>query len=716
MLLFCWIFLAFSVIGFIGNHYGMHYLFLNPEYLGDVYFWSFALVGFTFGGFLMAWNITTYIINSHRFPFLATMERPFSKYCLNNSIIPITFMIFFVTSIVRFQWYNELAEEGNIFMQILGLFGGFIVSLLATAIYFEFTNKDALSYKKEGVLTHSVRKKDRIRIEENPYRDAWRVDNYITENFKIRLVRDVAHYDAEILLRVFRQNHSNALLIQVGSILLLILLGLLIDNPAFQIPAAASIFLFLAVLTTLLGALSFWLRGWRSFVFIILLVGINHLTSIRSLNYQNEAYGLNYSVEPARYGYGVLDSLASTKNQQDDLANTTAILENWKAKNKPKSMFEKPKAVFISVSGGGMRATVWAVKVLQEAQVITEGELFDNTILMTGASGGMLGAAYMREIYWQEQKGEEVNWSSTDHTDGMSQDMLNPILFTTVVNDIFVPWMKFKRGGYAYRKDRGYIFERQLSENSNGLLDKPISAYREAEYQSVIPMMYISPVEVDMGKQLMISPHGVSFMMQPEDGATYPYLTEHNAIDFGRFLREQDGYNLSMTTALRMNATYPLILPTTILPCEPYLEVMDAGWADNNGLATGFRFAQTFSDWLEKNTGGVIFVDIRSSEKSDEISEKRPQGILGKLTDPLGSISNMTHLQDYYQDTELSYLIDMFGKDKVHMVRFQYKPREINRYTSMSLHLTNREKRDVISAIQHDDNQESLRRLKDLLK
>jgi hypothetical protein len=59
---------------------GFHYLFLDPEYFGKVTFFSFFLIGIALGGFIFVWNITSYILNSFRFPFLATFERPFLRY------------------------------------------------------------------------------------------------------------------------------------------------------------------------------------------------------------------------------------------------------------------------------------------------------------------------------------------------------------------------------------------------------------------------------------------------------------------------------------------------------------------------------------------------------------------------------------------------------------------------------------------------------------
>ena len=102
-LLIIWVFLTMLVTSVTGQHYGINYLYLDPEYLGQVDFLSFFIVGMALGGFLVSWNITAYILHAHRFPFLATIHRPFGVFMLNNSLIPLAFMVFYIVNLVAFQ-------------------------------------------------------------------------------------------------------------------------------------------------------------------------------------------------------------------------------------------------------------------------------------------------------------------------------------------------------------------------------------------------------------------------------------------------------------------------------------------------------------------------------------------------------------------------------------------------------------------------------------
>ena len=103
LLLLYWIILFGWVTGSISNTFGIPYLFLDPEYMGTVGFSSFFIMGFATGSFIMVYNISSYIVNGYRFPFIATLSRPFLKFSLNNFIVPGLFILVYLTNIIFFQ-------------------------------------------------------------------------------------------------------------------------------------------------------------------------------------------------------------------------------------------------------------------------------------------------------------------------------------------------------------------------------------------------------------------------------------------------------------------------------------------------------------------------------------------------------------------------------------------------------------------------------------
>ena len=89
VLVLCWIVLFAMITGSFGKYLGIPYLFLDPEYLNKVNFTSFFIIGLCVAGFTTAFHITCYINDGHRFSFVGTLSRPFTKFAINNSVIPI---------------------------------------------------------------------------------------------------------------------------------------------------------------------------------------------------------------------------------------------------------------------------------------------------------------------------------------------------------------------------------------------------------------------------------------------------------------------------------------------------------------------------------------------------------------------------------------------------------------------------------------------------
>lgn len=721
LLMGLWLLFLLFCSGLAGKKLGILYLFLDPEYLGQVNFWSYYFVGFAFGGFLMSWNLTTYLLSAQYFPFLASLSRPFTKFIINNFIIPFLFLLVYLILLIHFQYFGEGLKSGGILLYCLGFVLGTFSLVACYSLYFQLTNRDISYYERKGRQAPNLAKSfmpgrrdvdlEYIKQDEN----RWKVKTYLNEAFRPKIVRSVAHYESSTLKNIFKQNHLNALILQLLSMLLLMSLGLLIDFPAFRIPAGASMFILGSVLAAITGAVTYWFHEWRVTLIILTLLGLNLLTRFDWLNPKNKAFGLDYESEAVPYTYEKLTHTCQLEAAQQDKIKTRAILENWKKKCADAGE-DKPKMLILCVSGGGLKAATWAMQVVQTADSLNQGRLLDQTVLITGASGGLMGLAYLRELYYQQQQGEVTNIYDKKYIDNICKDLLNSIVFSIVSNDLFLPWSKVEEGGYTYNKDRGYVFEQQLNENTNYVLDKSLSDYRDAEVRADIPMMYITPSIVNDARRLIISPQNVRFMMMPPVGESIRHNFEVDAVDFRQVFFEHQADSLRFLTALRMNATYPYILPNIHLPSEPEIEVMDAGFLDNYGIMPAARFIQVFQDWILENTSGVVLLQISSSEKIEEIPASGGQGIIESLINPLGIAVKVMERQELEHDNTLGFVYDILGDDRFHLIRFFYRPQDQNKLeAAISFHITAREKEDVLNALYLEENQSLLRQLQDIL-
>jgi hypothetical protein len=298
----------------------------------------------------------------------------------------------------------------------------------------------------------------------------------------------------------------------------------------------------------------------------------------------------------------------------------------------------------------------------------------------------------------------------------MGKDLLNPIGFAMVSNDLFFPLSTFDAGNFTYRKDRGYLFEKQLNENCRGFFSKHLSYYREAEANAVVPMMVLSPYILNDARRMLISPLGVSYLMKPYINKRLAAQVEIDGVDFRKLFATQQADSLAFSSALRMNCTYPFILPNVWLPTKPAIEAVDAGLRDNYGLGLAIRFCHVFGNWIRDNTDGVVFVQIRCWDKVSEINKSDEKGILDNLLTPAAAVNNITDTQDFEQDNGLSLLSEILGKNKVEMVRFHYHAVQKKREASMSFHLSKREKIDLLESFYAPENQAALKALRQILR
>ena len=95
----------------------------------------------------------------------------------------------------------------------------------------------------------------------------------------------------------------------------------------------------------------------------------------------------------------------------------------------------------------------------------------------------------------------------------VGKDLLNPIIFTLVTNDLFVNTLRLMESGEYYSKDRGCAFEKNLEYNTHGVLSGIWNSLAENEERGDCPLMVLSPTVVNDGRQMILSPQPFSFLV-----------------------------------------------------------------------------------------------------------------------------------------------------------------------------------------------------------
>ena len=704
-LLVYWILLFATVNGNFAGNLGIPFLFLDPIYLDKVSFWGFLLIGVALSGFTMAFNITSYIIDGYRFPFLGTLPRPFTHFCLNNALIPLAFFVFYVIRIIEFQRDAALYSPGQTVLSLLGLLLGYVMMLTIQFIYFARTNKDIqkVMHRKElRKIKRSVKHRRNAFFQlKKLRRSKVRVSHYLSITFKFYSTRRYErYYDRLAILSIFKQNQRNAIMVQVFLLTILILLGAFQTSPVFQIPAAASAVLLLTMIVMATGAISFWLKGWTVSAIIGFFIIANLIFSILNLGYAYPAFGLNYHTGKADYSLEKLEALSTKEIIEASKQHWLRQLENWKSS----TGLEEPSMILIAVSGGGQRSALWTMSVLQQADSVLEGRLMKETALITGASGGLIGAAFYRDLYWKDGSPQD-----SVHLEEVGVEVLNPIIFTLLINDLFVKARKVEFGDQTYKRDRGYEFEMNLSENLAGMLDRPLSDYQKAEFNGEIPALLVTPLITNDGRKLYISPQPVSFFnINPW------YNTSIQGVDFRSLLKDQEADSLRFTTALRMSATFPYITPSMTLPTNPPIKIADAGISDNYGIHDAMLFVNVFKDWIKSNTSEVVLLSIRDSEKIEDIEAPESLNVIERFFSPIQNVYSSWDKVQTIKNDQLYELMEERMDGHLKRIEFELTPIKTGQglgRASLSWRLTELEKKGIVEAIRSEKNKKRLAEL-----
>ncbi len=736
LLLFTWLVLFGYITESLGVKYGIPYLFLYPEYFGQVSFLSYALTGFALGGFITAFNLYSYAMHGYRFPFIATLARPFLKFNINNAVIPGLFVLTFLWCSARFQYTKELIPAPQVALHLSGFLIGILLFLALALVYFTRTNTDIIKLlgtdaehmkpveplvdiigpQHDLPPQRKVEQRKAMRwLRRQQRSEKWRVETYLTPRLRLMLARSSAHYDKELLRDVLWQNHINGAIFEVVLVLTFIALGAFSEFRLFAIPAGASAFLLLTMFLMVISALFSWLQGWTGTVIIGLVIGLNLLSQHSDFFYDSHAFGLDYSVKPAIYDRSTIFQLAhDTAAARQDAQALVGTLVRWKADNLALGDgASKPPLVIVNTSGGGLRATLWTLLCLQHADSLLGGELMERTALITGSSGGLIGAVYYRQLYLAQQNGLAMDPNDPALLDEVSTDMLNPLAFSFVTNDMFVRYRSVTDRGMHYTLDRGYTFERRLNENTRGLLDVRLNDMVDPEREARIPLMAMAPASINDGRRLVIASQPMAFLTNIDPGGEIHHTGQPEAIEFQRLFHDQDAGEMKLTSALRMNATFPYITPLVSLPSEPAMRVMDAGLRDNYGYRITLAFLHTYRDWIAANTSGVVMIQLRDTQKELDV---KPSGssLIGRMFDPVGSVyDNVVRAQDQDYD----FMLDQAsGWMPVPLNVIDIQLRHTNEdQISLSWHLTALERSRVLRSIGSVENQAAFERLRTLI-
>jgi len=703
--------LLFSILFEIfGHNFGVPFLFFSPEYLGEVSLWSFLLLGFSLGGFTMGFNVYSYTRLGPRFPFLVVVSTPFFRFCINNSLIPLIYIIIYLYKMSEFQLNEEFASMSTVLIYNIFFLIGFSLFILLSILYFFplRRNRDTDDNIPDANPVSSITNKGEGKAWYNYFRGKReRQVYYVGRKFKIYQSRSITHLDESVVKQVFSQNRINALIFEVITIFAFLSLSFFRNFSLFEVPAAMSIITLFTIISMAFGALTSWFHRWAYPVIFMSLISMSILSMYTEFfRYTSYAIGLDYSKDKL-IPYDLKNIRENHKLYGDSTESDQAIstiLTSWKDKVQD----QKPKLVILNTSGGGLRSALWTFTVLMNCDELMENQLGNHLQMITGASGGMVGAAYYREIILRIKKGQIKERKIEHFKENLGKDLLNKLSFSASTSDLFMRYKNMEYNGKKYTQERGTEFEKQLHQNLNNYLEHPLGYYKKPELLSQIPLMIFSPTIVNDGRRLLISSQNLSFMIHDDEATAY------ENIDFQTFFKSNTPQNMRFSSVLRANATFPIIMPMMGMPTIPQMQLMDSGIRDNYGGKVTVDYLFALREWIKENTSGVVIIEIRDTKRIMANEQYNEVSLFDKLFLPFGNVyNNFTRTQDLDQEQLMKLCSNSFSFP-VDKITFNLRE-DYNERISLSWHLTKREKKKIAEAFNSKENKKATARLKALI-
>lgn len=391
-----------------------------------------------------------------------------------------------------------------------------------------------------------------------------------------------------------------------------------------------------------------------------------------------------------------------------------------------------PKLAVVAVSGGAARAAFWTARVLDELEQTEELRPFPAHVrIITGASGGMVGAAHWTATLNEGGHTDPAAYQAED----LARDNLTPVADALLFADL-PTWPS----GHVRDTDRGRALEtgwrRSCPDFDRGFRD----LLGRGEAEGWRPSLIFSPMLVEDGRRLLISNLYLPFLTEnvgetlstsregaarprshvppdedrPAEGDRYRYSVQ--ALEFFHLFPEADDFRLG--TAARMSAAFPYVSPAAELPTLPRRRVVDAGYYDDYGVDLAADWIRHYRRWIVENTSGVVLIQVRDAASSDRVlyadGDVRALHDLEWLTGPLaGLLSARQSVMSFRNDEQVQALSSTFNVDGKRDEMFTTVVFESTEAIEMNWRLTPQEQERLTQGLQSTTNQAALKKLID---
>lgn len=432
------------------------------------------------------------------------------------------------------------------------------------------------------------------------------------------------------------------------------------------VSAGVAICLLLGLIAAIYGYLRFHFTQRYFFAFLVLAIVVVFRIGSHSYLHRFRGFTAQHYANPV--------SLDDAQKPNPNLLDDNQTLQQWKTQVDPTStggsnadLRQLPRLIVVSTSGGGIRAGVWTAAVLTAIEA-KNPDFPKHLRLVTGASGGMYGASYY--VQTLEAPGEDKTRKDLlpKIVDRIARDSLDEVARELVLGD--VPHYLVGAAGSIGLRDRGTELELAWQNHTRGDdgdepqgFAVPFSSLADGERAGWRPSLIVSPMMSDDGRRLLLSNLDLGDLTNSKGNVLGQGNDVYSvsAIEFFKLFQDVE---LPLSTAVRMNASFPYVSPDGTLPTDPVRRVVDAGYYDNFGVNVAAAWLYNRREWLAENTSGVLLIQIRDSQTHQKIPPSAVNGWLERglsfLTTPFTAVmSARNSTNSFRNDSQLEAVEDI---------------------------------------------------------
>jgi hypothetical protein len=126
---------------------------------------------------------------------------------------------------------------------------------------------------------------------------------------------------------------------------------------------------------------------------------------------------------------------------------------------------------------------------------------------------------------------------------------------------------------------------------------------------------------------------------------------------------------LQLGTAVRMNASFPFVLPAEHLPTNPRRRAVDAGYYDNYGVSVAAAWLFVNRAWVQEHASGVALIQIRAYADAATRRLESPGPLdppsagargLEEISSPLAGVLNAREASSSFRNDQQLALLSRF--------------------------------------------------------